>query len=246
METTPQIIQIEETASTSSYLKALLKERDLPECSVVITSNQTAGRGQPGNTWESLPGKNITFSIVLHPTMITASEQFILSKTVSVALTEVLEKIISPVYIKWPNDIYHKDRKLGGILIENALKGPVIDQCIAGIGINVNQPEFPDNLPNPVSLLQITGLEQNLPELFQNLFESLTDHYATLSEGFTQTIEEKYLARLYRSSGRYRYKDANGEFMARFSGIGPAGHLFLLRDNGEISSYAFKEVEYVL
>ena len=246
MEVSPEIIQPEETESTSSYLKEILKQRQLPECSVVITNRQTAGRGQPGNAWISNPGENLTFSMILYPEMIAAPEQFIISKMVAVAITDVLSEIIPEVSIKWPNDIYHQDRKLGGILIENTLSGQNISHAIVGTGININQISFPQSLPNPVSLRQITRREHELLPLFERIFYSLTEHYELLVNDETETIREKYLDRLYRKQGWHQYKDANGAFTAKFSRIGPAGHLFLQRKNGEISKYAFKEVEYII
>ncbi len=246
MDTSPEIIQPDETESTSSYLKELLKQRHLPECSVVITNRQTAGRGQPGNAWISNPGENLTFSIIFYPEIIDAHEQFIISKTVAVAITDVLETSIPEISIKWPNDIYHKNRKLGGILIENTLSGQSIDQSVAGIGININQMSFPPTLPNPVSLQQITGQKHELLPLFENIFHSLIAHYSSLINDDRTIIREKYLNRLFRREGWHKYQDVNGEFTAKFSRIGPAGHLFLQRKNGEISRYAFKEVEYII
>lgn len=245
MKSSPEIIQPEEIHSTSSYLKELLKQRDLPECSVVITTRQTAGRGQPGNKWESSPGKNITFSIVFYPEMIPANQQFIISRTVAVAIVTAIEKITGPVKIKWPNDIYWNDRKLGGILIENSLQGSIINQCIAGIGINVNQEKFSKEIPNPVSIKNITGKTHELTTLFQSVYQSLADHYKLLLEDNSKIIEEIYLNHLYRKTGWHKYRDAKGTFRAEFSKIDPAGYLYLAREDGKISRYAFKEVEFI-
>jgi len=245
MNSLPEIIQPEATHSTSSYLKELLKQRDLPECSVVITNRQTAGRGQPGNKWESSPGKNITFSIVLYPDMIPASQQFIISKTIGVAIVEAIETVTGPLQIKWPNDIYHHNRKLGGILIENSLQGSIINQTIVGIGINVNQEKFPEEIPNPVSIKNITGTTHELATLFESVYQSLTDHYTLLLDNNTKPIEEAYLKHLYRKTGLHKYKDANGTFRAEFSKIDPSGHLYLSREDGNITRYAFKEVEFI-
>jgi BirA family biotin operon repressor/biotin-[acetyl-CoA-carboxylase] ligase len=185
MDLLPEIIQPESTSSTSLHLKELLKQQNLPECSVVITNRQTAGRGQPGNTWETEPGKNLTFSIVFFPEMVPATSQFIISKTVAVAIVTSLEKYIRPVEIKWPNDIYYKNKKLGGILIENSLQGSSISQTIAGIGINVNQTSFPENLPNPVSVKMITGYNVDLQTIFHQVYQSLTSTYQKLTENDT-------------------------------------------------------------
>lgn len=245
MQKTPEIIQPGETSSTSSFLKELLKQRSLPECSVVITNNQTDGRGQPGNKWETQVGKNLTFSMVLYPNMVKAPEQFIISKAVSVAIIDVLKKFDIHAAIKWPNDIYVNDKKLGGILIESSLSGKVIDQCIIGIGLNINQEKFPENLPNPVSIKNITGKETDLLLFFKELHEALSEYYQMVAEQNHQEIDQKYLKNLFRKTGKHLFRDQNGLFEAEFAGIGSAGHLYLKRENDTTIRYAFKEVEFV-
>ncbi len=245
MQEKPEIIQPAQAGSTNSHLKELLKQQKLSECSVVITNNQVAGRGQPGNKWETQPGKNLTFSMILYPHMIKASEQFIISKMVSVAIIEVLDQSGIEASIKWPNDIYAGNLKLGGILIENTISGSTIDQCIIGIGLNVNQDTFPNNLPNPVSIKNITGIETDLLSLFQKTYESLVENYALLTDKTYKPINIIYQERMYRKSGMYFYRDKNGLFEAEFAGISPAGHLNLKRKDGKVASYAFKEVEFV-
>ncbi len=245
MQEIPEIIQPERTASTSTYLKELLKQRKLPECSAVITNNQIAGRGQPGNKWVTQTGKNLTFSLVLYPNMIKASEQFIISKTISLAIIDVLTLFHVEATIKWPNDIYVGNLKLGGILIENTISGSAIDQCIIGIGLNINQETFPEYLPNPVSIKNITGRDTDLLSLFQNLHESLVGHYEKLADTPPEPINKKYHEKLFRKSGMHLYRDKNGLFEAEFAGTGAAGHLFLKRKDGNTCSYAFKEVEFI-
>ncbi|WP_291860209.1 biotin--[acetyl-CoA-carboxylase] ligase [Marinilabilia sp.] len=245
MQNTPEIIQPGQTPSTNSFLKELLKQRRLHECSVVITNNQTAGRGQPGNKWETQSGKNLTFSMVLYPNMVKAPEQFIISKAVSVAIIDVLKKFNIQATIKWPNDIYVNNQKLGGILIENTLSRQVIDQCIVGIGLNINQEKFPEHLPNPVSIKNITGKETDLLFVFKELHESLSDYYDLVATQNHQEIDEKYLKNLFRKTGKHLFRDQNGEFEAEFGGIGPAGHLYLKREDDTTIAYAFKEVEFI-
>lgn len=245
MQEIPKIIQPEKTPSTNSHLKELLKQQRLPECSVVITNNQSEGRGQPGNKWETREGKNLTFSMVLYPNMIKASEQFIISKAVSLAIVRTLSQFNVEASIKWPNDLYVGNLKLGGILIENTLSGSVIEQSIIGIGLNINQEKFPGHLPNPVSMKNITGKDTDLLSLFQKLHESLVEHYDLLTENNHELIDKLYQENMFRKSGIHLYRDKNGLFEAGFAGTGPAGHLFLKRKDGSTNSYAFKEVEFV-
>ena len=146
-----RIIHIEETDSTNRWLKEN-GEGNM----VVVADYQTAGKGCGTNSWESERGKNLTFSMLIHPENIPASRQFRITEIISVAICEVLEQYIGDVSIKWPNDIYWRNGKLGGILIENALTGNQIRDCIIGVGLNVNQRRFLSGAPNPVSLWQIS------------------------------------------------------------------------------------------
>ena len=156
-----RIIHIEETDSTNRWLK-----ENGEGTMVVVADYQTAGKGCGTNSWESERGKNLTFSMLIHPTDIPASQQFRITEVVSVALCEVLERYLLTVpelaeglSIKWPNDIYRGDKKICGVLIENRLQGNVIVDSIIGIGLNVNQTEFVSDAPNPVSLRQLLGRE---------------------------------------------------------------------------------------
>lgn len=156
----PQYFQLAEAPSTNTYAKE--HASTLPHGAVVYTYCQTAGRGQQGNSWESEPGKNLAFSLLLHRPEIEPQRQFFISEATAVAIVEVLGQYCEGLRIKWPNDIYHvdaqhPDSKLAGILIEQALDTEGIAYTVIGVGININQTEFRSNAPNPVSLKQITG-----------------------------------------------------------------------------------------
>lgn len=158
---------------------------EAPHGLVVAAREQTAGRGQRGNTWESGPGLNLSFSIVLRPGDLHAARQFCISEAVALAVAETVEEELrrngvgDPVYVKWPNDIYVGDRKICGILIENTVTGTHIDKSIVGIGLNVNQREFLSDAPNPVSIIQLTARETPL----QPLLDHLTSRLLTLAGG---------------------------------------------------------------
>ena len=158
---------------------------EAPHGLVVAAREQTAGRGQRGNTWESGPGLNLSFSIVLRPAGIHPARQFCISEAVALAVAETVEEelcrngVDDPVYVKWPNDIYVGDRKICGILIENTITGTHIDKSIVGIGLNVNQREFLSDAPNPVSLIQLTARETPL----DSLLDRLTARLLTLAGG---------------------------------------------------------------
>ena len=153
------LVALDETASTNQYLSQLCNQlqESVAELTTVTAEFQTAGKGQRGNTWEAEEGKNLLFSFVLYPSFLEARRQFILSQIVSLAIKEELSRWSDEITIKWPNDIYWKDKKICGILIENDLSGHHIRRSIAGIGININQEVFNSDAPNPFSLKQIPG-----------------------------------------------------------------------------------------
>ncbi len=233
-------------ASTNQTLKWLHQKESLDEYTVVVCSSQTAGKGQVGNHWESEPHKNLTFSLLLKPVYIQIHEQFLISKAVSLGILDVLKEYEHGFSIKWPNDIYFKDKKIGGILIENALNRDVISSCIIGIGINVNQTVFVSDAPNPISLKTITGYEIELDKLITQILQGLEKYIDVLKSSNAHALDDMYLGKLYRKDGFHRYKDGNGEFNASIIGISPYGHLELITDKGERRSYAFKEVEFVV
>ncbi|GHV48760.1 biotin--[acetyl-CoA-carboxylase] ligase [Bacteroidia bacterium] len=244
----PQIIHLEETASTNRYLQDYLQEERLPEGSAVIAAYQTAGRGQAGNAWESAPGMNLTFSIVVYPESIPANEQFILSQLTSLAVAETLQTYTGGISVKWPNDIYRLDKKICGILIENTLLGEFLQTSVIGIGLNLNQTEFTGNAPNPVSLRQITGKEHDREEVLHNFLQRFYRYYLRALEGRTEGIRQAYMESLYRRDGFHAYcdsRDPNRPFDACILGVEPSGHLLLRLKDGQTRRYAFKEVRFL-
>ena len=241
--------RIKETPSTNSYLAQLCKEGRAKEFHTVITDNQTAGRGQRGYSWESSPGKNLTFSTVLFPTALEAKKQFYLSMIVAFAVVDALSYYTDGFSIKWPNDIYWKNKKIAGILIENELEGKYITQSIIGIGLNVNQEEFLSSAPNPISLFQIIGIPIDREEIFYKILHGIMGSYIFLekqSNLAASSIRTLYLQNLYRKDGFYPYRNVNETFMAEIQDIEPDGHLILKDEKGNSHRYAFKEVEFIL
>ena len=240
-------IHLNETHSTNSYLRDLImREKEQPEGTVVITDYQTAGRGQKGNSWESERGKNLTFSILLHPNHIPPGKQFILSQLISIAIVGVLKKYDRHFTIKWPNDIYWKEKKIAGMLIEVDLTGSSLSNAIIGIGININQRHFKSDAPNPVSLTQITGKEHNLSELLEKILDSIVDEYNKYTPDNEEEIRQKYMALLFRNKGVYPYLYGEEIFNASIEGIEPNGQLILKKENGSIHTFAFKEISFVI
>lgn len=174
--------------STSTELRRRMSAEELPHGYCISADFQTAGHGQATNHWESEDGKNLLFSLLLRPSVIPASEQFVITEIVTLAIINALQDYIRQrITIKWPNDIYVGDKKLCGILIENALCGPTIDTCIVGIGININQELFISNAPNPISLKQLNGRDNDREEIFEEIYQNILnyyDYYADMSDRF--------------------------------------------------------------
>lgn len=231
-----KIVHIDETDSTNRWLK------DHGEGTMVVaTDYQTAGKGCGSNAWESERGKNLTFSMLIHPDGIAAREQFHITEVVSVALCRTLQPYIyNKVEIKWPNDIYVGDRKLCGILIENRLQGNVIVDCIIGIGLNVNQRVFLSDAPNPVSMYQLTGQETNRGALLADFLQTFDQEWQSKANG------SEYRELLYRKGKDGLYEAKTGRFVAKLTDVLPDGRLLLVDEEGKEHTYAFKEVSFII
>lgn len=240
------IIQIEKTASTNDYLKEFLSSNNLIEGSVIITNNQVKGRGHGSNVWESEANKNLTFSLLLNPRFVEASEMFLISKVISLGIITYLNSLKNEFTIKWPNDIYWNDKKIGGILIENQLLGSRINYSIIGIGLNVNQKKFLSKAPNPISLYQIFNKSFKLDVLLNNLLNSIHIWYKNLEAGKFDLINKTYFDLLYRNGGYFQYKTDTELFKARIECVEDDGLLKLRTYEGEIKSFYFKEVAFVI
>ena len=240
------LIALEETDSTNQYLIQLCNEQGnaTPEFTTVTAQFQSSGKGQRGNSWESEPGKNLLFSFVAYPTFLPARRQFILSQIASLAVKEELNRWSNDFFIKWPNDIYYREKKIAGMLIENDLSGAYLSDSIIGIGLNLNQATFLSDAPNPVSLFQILHREVNREEVLRRFLTIFYARYISLLREEYDEIRACYRSVLYRGEGFYRYQDAGGMFEARVRDIEPTGHLLLESRDGSVRRYAFKEVAF--
>lgn len=240
------LIHISETNSTNNYLQAYCSKQNAEEFTTVVADFQTSGRGQRGNSWESEPYKNLLFSFVFFPEFLEARRQFLISQIVALAIKEELDTYTTDISIKWPNDIYWKEKKICGMLIENDLMGRNISQSIAGIGININQEAFHSAAPNPVSLRQITGKQYDIFEILKNIMLRIQSYYAQLRKDDTASITVLYENSLFRKEGLHRYRDDKGEFLARIVCVEPEGRLILEDEMHIRRGYMFKEVEYLM
>lgn len=267
-------VKVERTESTNTLMKELLAKGEWPEGErFLYTGFQTAGRGQAGNGWESEEGKNLLCSILMPP----RTNIFDLNVIVSVAVYRTAQAVLqqcgltatrsysNAISIKWPNDIYWGDKKIAGILIENAILGNEVKYSIAGIGLNVNQTTFVSNAPNPVSLKLITGAETNIDALMQALMTQIETAEAMSEE----QVWTYYREHLYRKEGFWRFierevslaptmnyspslEERDGErfdklpFLARIADILTDGEIVLQDQQGKERKYHFKQVRYVI
>lgn len=253
-------ILLPETPSTNTYAKEKLNDFS-HDYIVVYTQNQTAGRGMDGNSWEAKAGKNISFSIVCHPKMVKPAEQFVLSMAIAVDIVTVLQKLYPEekdnFRVKWPNDIYWKDKKLGGILIENTLKGYRMDTCIVGIGININQEFFHAEVPNPISLKQILKRDADaieVMELIAERYKKTLDLIKILEDSDNHSlnikydsIRDSYHRLLYRYNNEFHtFQEGEKTFEAKIRKVQNDGKLLLVTHDGEEKEYWLKEVKFVI
>ena len=240
-----EIIRLDEVTSTNDYASNLLKS-EVVHGTVVVTQHQTQGRGQRGNSWESKTGENLLFSIILKPNFLKVQRQFLISKIAALAVCDTISQVIPDVTIKWPNDIYTANDKIAGILIENSFSSEFLDTTIVGIGVNVNQSSFSDDLPNPTSLLLKTDREHYSDVLLANICKAFEARYTNLKLGNIHEINLQYFNRLFRSQGFNHYSSHGENFMARIVGVRDSGEIVLETPEGTQREFAFKEVCFAL
>lgn len=233
---------VESCASTNTLLK---EEPSAPDGLLIAAREQTAGRGQRGNSWEAEPGANLTFSILFR-TSLEAKRQFELSMVVSLALVDFINELIAPLKarIKWPNDIYVDDKKICGILIEHSLTGSTLDRSIVGAGINLNQKNFYSDAPNPVSVVQLTGritdIDTAIHSVGQHLRTAVKEYIASPNP---DKLQQQYMNALWRRTGQHPFRTPDGQtFKAAIQDVGIDGTLKLTNNK----TYAFKEIQFVL
>lgn len=218
-------------------------KEDLPDRTVYMTDFQTAGKGQRGNHWESAAAENLLFSILLKPTDILAGNQFIISQAVTLGIVDYVRSKGIEAKVKWPNDIYVGDRKICGILIENAVNGDRIVSSVVGIGFNLNQLSFSDWIPNPVSLSMLTDVHYDLKEELRSLLHFIFAEYDRRSAA----TEERYIASLYRLGVQCSYIDAATDqpFEGTIIGVDRTARVIIDTEEGE-KAFAFKELQYII
>jgi BirA family transcriptional regulator, biotin operon repressor / biotin---[acetyl-CoA-carboxylase] ligase len=241
-----QLVFLPQCDSTNRIAQDLVNKNKATEGCVVITGCQTQGRGQRGNTWEAEPNQNVTLSVILKPGFLAVHQQFYLNICTSLAVLDLVRALLPEqavdFKVKWPNDIYYGNKKLGGILIENTIRGQLIQHSILGIGLNINQVSFAQ--AGPVSLSLITGKRYSLKEVVEGLLERLEGRYLALKQGKLEQLKINYLQHLYRYQEEHFFRVADKVVSGLILGIDVQGRLSVQMGD-QIRFFNFKEIAFM-
>jgi BirA family transcriptional regulator, biotin operon repressor / biotin---[acetyl-CoA-carboxylase] ligase len=230
--------------STNNYAMAKVRAGMARHGLAFAAKEQTAGKGQRGKIWQSAPGQNIAMSLLLKADRLKVEQQFCLSMAVSLGVLEFLKKYLGEeIKIKWPNDLYWRDRKAGGILIETVFKGNNWKWAVVGIGININQLKFHRSLPNPVSLQQITGRQYDVIEMAGELYDAVMHQVEQMYTRSANSLLKEYTRHLYQLNQMVTLKKGSMVFKTTVQGVSVLGQLLTI-DKME-RQFDFGEVEWV-
>lgn len=241
------LIKLLAVDSTNNFLKELLtKSEPLPEGTVIMAESQFSGRGQQQNTWQAEPGKNLTVSFLFKPSFIGLNQQFFLNMAVSMAIYHTLSAYIPEgISVKWPNDIYYQDKKIGGVLIENTIVGHGIKHSVVGIGINVNQLVFEEQLAQKAtSMFKILTKELDLLQVLGALCSQIESLYLQIKSKKYTALQQNYVSKLYQLYKPAFYRQNGEVFEGTIRGVTEIGLLQVER-NQKIELYNFKEIEFL-
>ncbi len=240
-------LKLDATDSTNSFLRKLVREGNADNWTVVSAARQIHGRGQRGSNWFSDENKNLTFSILIKDCAIRARDHFLLNCAVSNAICKTLDGYGVPrLKVKWPNDIMSGASKLAGILIENSIMNDLVSQSIVGIGLNVNQEAFPEDLPWAVSLFQLTGRTYDLDSVLKELTANVRQEFSLLEDGKPEVLRASYQNRLFKKDTPHMFRKPEGDpFLGRILGVSKEGLLIVEKEDKRIDQYAFKEIQYL-
>ena len=213
---------------------------------LVVSDMQTKGRGQMGNHWLSESGKNLTFSMFIELNKLSIDRQFQLNQAVSLGLLFALKKYLPKVQIKWPNDIMADTKKIAGMLIENTVSSSIIKHSVIGIGLNVNQTEFPKELTQAISLKIALNRDFDLDSLLIEISHSIIRQILLLDELSVDKLHKMYLENLYLLEKEAQFLDGNKKkFTGKIVGLSLEGNLLVRLKNAKIKKFGFKEIEFV-
>lgn len=236
------LLFFEELDSTNTYLKHLAHD-EISHGLLCLTDYQTHGRGQYEKNWESQPGKNLTFTLALLP---GENNRFhIITLAFARCIIDEFEDLTGgELCIKWPNDIYFGDRKIGGLLTESTFSGNKIERVLVGIGLNVNQEYFSRELrEKAVSLFQVTGTEQSRERLLANLLSRMEYAYGRWQKRDVSLV--KAINQKIKGYGTWVQLQVNGEMCdhpVKVLGVNEKGRLLVLNEEGEIEKFSYEQI----
>lgn len=241
------VLEFESLASTNEYAQSLLANGTAYEGTLIRADYQTGGKGYSGNAWESETGKNLLMSIILKPGFLHPRRQFFLNQAISIALAETVSEVTytEGVTIKWPNDIFYDDKKVAGILIENAVQGDQLQHSVIGIGLNVNQEKFSPQLKHVTSMRLMAGKELDIKKVQEVLCEKIEHRYLQLKNNRIEELQKDYIKQLYRVNEESMYQADGKRFNAKIAGLTAEGKLILQVGDGH-EVFGFKEVGLIL
>lgn len=239
------LVILESVDSTNNYAMGLIHSGKARDGNAWLAMEQTQGKGRQGKIWETEKGQNVILSIVSRTHFLQVYEQFKLSIAVSLSCYDFF-KINHNINlnIKWPNDLFWNDRKAGGVLIENVIKGNIWQWAVIGIGININQTKFSSEQNRPVSLKQITGQTYNVIESGNQLYMAVMDRVEELKANGSKKMLAEYNRILYKRNEKVKLKKKNIIFETTITGVSPLGQLQTV-DSME-RKFDCDEVEWVL
>jgi BirA family biotin operon repressor/biotin-[acetyl-CoA-carboxylase] ligase len=238
-------IELQSVDSTNNYAMQQTQQNLAQHGSAYFAHDQFAGKGQRGKQWTSKPGNNIILSVVFNTSELEVSDQFSFSISMALAAHDLLKSYVARnIFLKWPNDLYWNDRKAGGILIENIIRGRYWQWAIVGLGININQTIFDPLLPNPVSLKQITGKTNDAVKLAKELVNCLQNRYQRLTKGDSQQLLIEYNSVLYKRNSIIKLKKENAVFEALLKGVNTKGQLII--EAGVEQIFEVGQVEWII
>jgi BirA family biotin operon repressor/biotin-[acetyl-CoA-carboxylase] ligase len=246
-----QHIQLNTVDSTNNFAKKLLKNNEISEITIISADLQEEGKGLHTTTWQSERGKNLLFSIVFPAISLKTDSLWNINLALSVAIAEFLEKHLktNKIFIKWSNDIYVENDKICGILIENEIKNSLVENLIIGVGINVNQKNFPENIPNPTSMiLKNSGNDAyNLIEVLDEISSFIISNINNILQNEISeidTLKRYYSEHLLFANEMREYNFMGQNIMAQILFVDDFGRLFLELENGSVFEAKTKELGY--
>ncbi|MGB1216620.1 MAG: biotin--[acetyl-CoA-carboxylase] ligase [Saprospiraceae bacterium] len=242
------LLEYDRLDSTNMEAERLFRKQKPTEGIILLAHEQFAGRGQMGNQWLTQAKMNLTFSLVLTPVFLQfPAEHFLLNEVVVLAIKDALDDMgLGNVKVKWPNDVMVDDKKIAGILIQNTIAGKGMKHSVIGIGLNVNQMEFPDGANKATSMKKVLGKEIPLNKMLNLLCQRIEYYYLKLKRGNIAFLEEEYHNSLYKMGEKSMYERADGSsFLGEIKGVKRMGFLQVENEKNEIESFQFKEIKFL-